>query len=341
LADTREFLYWSIDLSGDGSSDGNGLNAPVTGEFPLEPGEIASVFTRALVYQGSDGAGGGIFLDETDGSQIYVSDTVRLDEGASLPDPVDGDLPLNGEDGGSPLPDIAFTDGLVSWSEGDEGTTELVFLLERSGDDVSGASTVDVAFVPIITDAEDFGGTLPTTQTVEFASGETQNSVTIEVSGDIDPEPDETFGLVLESPTNAVIDDSDGGGSAFGIIVNDDGPPIDSGDFNVINGTPGKDYLPGTKDNDLIRGFEQADLIEGDNGDDILDGDAGDDILFGNDDNDILIGDLGTDILDGGSGDDILLGGADGDVIRGGSGKAYPVVPGGRALSALAGSAPS
>ena len=224
------------------------------------------------------------------------------------------------------LPVISLTVGLAQFLEGDEGTIEFPFTVERTGDNLSETSTVDVAFVPIATDAADFGGTLPETQTVEFAAGETIKTVIISVSGDIDPESDETFGLRLESPTNAVINSE--GDSSFGSILNDDGPPIDPEDINVIDGDNQNNYLEGTEGSDLIRGFAGTDVLEGKGGNDILEGGAGTDVLYGdsgNDSlleggNDILDGGEGVDILDGGPGNDVLIGGADGDVIEGDSG---------------------
>ena len=210
--------------------------------------------------------------------------------------------------------EIRFSTGLVKQNEGDEGTTEFSFSVERTGDDLSGTSTVDVAFVSGDTDAGDFGGTLPETQTLTFDPGETLKDAVITVSGDIDPESDEMFGLRLESATGAVIDDSEGGDSAFGIINNDDG-------FNVIEGTNEDDYLRGTRANDLIRGFAGVDILEGRSGNDILNGGIQDDILYGDDGDDILIGRSGNDILDGGQGEDILLGGIDEDILKAGSGR--------------------
>ena len=119
MAEAREFRFWSSDFSSDGIIDGNGLNAPVTGEFPLEVGEVAQVFTRAMVYQGSDGAGGGIFREEFDGSQMYVSDDTRLEAGSPVPTPVDEPLPLDPNEPDQP-------DGIIG-TDGDDiliGTPE-------------------------------------------------------------------------------------------------------------------------------------------------------------------------------------------------------------------------
>jgi len=106
MADFREFTFWSVDFSGDDLVDGDGFNAPVFGEFPLDPGETASVFLKTMTYLGTDGADGAIFEDPIDKSLIYVSDTNQLIEGDSIPTPVDEPLPLDPNeppaDGGDP-----------------------------------------------------------------------------------------------------------------------------------------------------------------------------------------------------------------------------------------------
>jgi large repetitive protein len=54
--------------------------------------------------------------------------------------------------------------------------------------------------------------------TLSFAPGETSRSVTVSVTGDPVPEPDEAFLLHLSAPTNATLADGQGQGT----IVNDD-----------------------------------------------------------------------------------------------------------------------
>src|SRR5439155_9828968 len=64
--------------------------------------------------------------------------------------------------------------------------------------------------------------------TLTFAPGELTKTVAVTVNGDTDPERDEDFFLNLSSPSNAVLDKSQG----RGVIVNDDTAPaifIDSG----------------------------------------------------------------------------------------------------------------
>ncbi len=49
----REFQFWSLDANGNGTVDADGLNAPVEGDYPLEPGEPAQVFDRLVVFLGT------------------------------------------------------------------------------------------------------------------------------------------------------------------------------------------------------------------------------------------------------------------------------------------------
>ncbi len=90
-------------------------------------------------------------------------------------------------------------------NEGNSGTTGYNFTLTRTGD-TTGVSTVNYTVAGIGANpaaAADFdGGSFPT-GTVTFADGETSKTVTINVAGDTDIEPDEDFELVLSSPTNA------------------------------------------------------------------------------------------------------------------------------------------
>ena len=96
----REFTFHANDLDNDGFVDGDGLNAPVIGNFPLEPGDFAKVFLKDMEYLGTDGAGGGSFADPVDGSVIYVSDTNQLSEGDPMPEPQDGNTGQDPDDTG-------------------------------------------------------------------------------------------------------------------------------------------------------------------------------------------------------------------------------------------------
>jgi hypothetical protein len=100
--------------------------------------------------------------------------------------------------------------------EGNSGTTPFTFTVTRSGN-TTGATTVDYA-VTGVANAADFGGTLPT-GTVSFAAGETSKVITINVSGDLAIEPDETFTVTLSNASGTA---TIGTATAIGTITNDD-----------------------------------------------------------------------------------------------------------------------
>jgi len=350
MAEAREFRFWSFDWNADGVVDGDGLNAPVFGEFPLDPGETATVFLRTTTYIGSDGAGGGIFQDPIDGSRIYVSDTTELAEGQSLPEVIDEPLPLDPNDPEEPVsgPVISIAPADLDQNEGNDGTTEYSFTVTRTGEGLSAASSVEVAFADGSTEADDFVDGLPITQTVEFAADEMKKTVTIAVSGDTDAETDEEFALSLQNAVGATIDAS--ASSAVGTITNDDAgdPPAEDGTItgtgnadiitpnfvsagvtggapsdadDKIRGLAGDDTLDGGRGDDTIDGGTSDDQIEGGEGDDRLFGNDGEDILKGGDDDDFLHGGDRADNLEGGDGNDVLVGGDGNDNLQGEQGK--------------------
>lgn len=113
--------------------------------------------------------------------------------------------------------------------EGDAGTTEFRFTVQRAGD-VASALTVDygvsVAGLVNAANAVDFlGGALPT-GSVTFAAGATTAEIVIAVQGDLAVEAGENFTLEISNPVSA-------GGRETVIaraevnarIVNDDAPP--------------------------------------------------------------------------------------------------------------------
>ncbi|KAA0677178.1 Ig-like domain-containing protein, partial [Roseomonas genomospecies 6] len=117
---------------------------------------------------------------------------------------------------------IAATD--ADKREGDTGTKAFTFTVTRAGN-TGGALTVDWAVAAnngsggSTLNAADFGGTMPS-GTVAFADGDTTKTITIQVSGDTDIEPDETFTVTLSNPSVAAT--SIETASASGTIRNDD-----------------------------------------------------------------------------------------------------------------------
>ncbi len=116
------------------------------------------------------------------------------------------------------------TDAVVSVSggsvtEGDAGTTTLTFTVTRSN--TTGAFTVDYATADgTATAGQDYTAA---TGTLTFAAGgPATQEVSVSVSGDTLPEPDETFILALSNLVETSGGASLGTASATGIILNDD-----------------------------------------------------------------------------------------------------------------------
>ncbi len=141
------------------------------------------------------------------------------------------------EASGGPSTTVAIAPDNAVQNEGNTGTTPFTFTVTRSGD-TSGATSVDFA-VSGDADAADFGGTLPT-GTVNFADGETTQTITLDVSGDTDAELDENFTVTLSAPANGETITT---ATADGTIQNDDGVAITlisdiqgSGDASPLDG---------------------------------------------------------------------------------------------------------
>ncbi|WP_150452087.1 Calx-beta domain-containing protein [Arenibacter lacus] len=129
-------------------------------------------------------------------------------------------------------------DGPITLAEGDSGSTAFNFTLTRSGD-LSGTPSVDYSVAVSganAANAADFGGALPSS-TVTFVDGEANATITINVSGDLDLEPDETFTLTISNPTPATI--NLGATTALGTILNDDSEISLDGDVSLNEGDAG------------------------------------------------------------------------------------------------------
>ena len=115
-----------------------------------------------------------------------------------------------------PDPDPTISIGDVTQAEGDSGTTNFDFTVTRSGD-TTGSSSVSFETADGTATTAD-GDYISASGTVSFASGDTQQTVTVTVNGDTTVELDETFTVKLSNPTGATIADDQG----LGTITNDD-----------------------------------------------------------------------------------------------------------------------
>lgn len=128
---------------------------------------------------------------------------------------------------GVPLPTIlAITATDAAKAEGSSGNTPFTFTVTRTGN-VSGATSFDYQVTgsgPNPADSADFGGTFPT-GTVSFAANVASKTITLDVSGDTQIEPDDGFTVTISNATGGAIIST---ASATGVIQNDDvnQPPV-------------------------------------------------------------------------------------------------------------------
>lgn len=108
--------------------------------------------------------------------------------------------------------------------EGNSGTTPISFVVTRSGGSAGAVSASYVVnFLPPGADAGDFASGTSFTGTVNFADGETSQTIIFNVAGDTIVEANENFTVLLMNPTGgATISD----GVANGTITNDDAAPV-------------------------------------------------------------------------------------------------------------------
>ena len=103
-------------------------------------------------------------------------------------------------------------------TEGDSGTTPLTFAVTLSAPDTK---PVSVSFVTADGSARAPDDYEATSGSLKFNPGETTKTVTVQIRGDTLNETDETFSLMLSSPSNAVL----GRTQAFGTIVDNEQSP--------------------------------------------------------------------------------------------------------------------
>ncbi|HQV03003.1 Calx-beta domain-containing protein [Novosphingobium sp.] len=158
-------------------------------------------------------------------NEAFFVNLTNLTGGATLSDG-QGQGTITNDDA-APVAQLSIND--VTQTEGNSGTTSLVFTVTRGGD-TSGAASATWTVVNGTTDAADFTGLL--TGTVNFAAGELTQTITVQVTGDTTVEPNETFSVVLSNPgANTTITDNTGAGS----ITNDDVPPQANVFFNEFH----------------------------------------------------------------------------------------------------------
>jgi Ca2+-binding RTX toxin-like protein len=133
-------------------------------------------------------------------------------------------------------PSLSIDD--VQVTEGNDGTTNATFTVTLTGD-TNEAVTVEYATGDNTATTADNDYTA-TNGSLTFAPGETTKQVTVEIIGDTNVEPDESFFVNLNNATGATIEDNQG----VGTIVNDDATLLPSLSIDDVQVTEGND---GTK----------------------------------------------------------------------------------------------
>ncbi len=124
-------------------------------------------------------------------------------------------------------PSLSIEAANATRDEGDAGPTAFTFTVTRSGN-LNTATTVDYTVTgsgDTPADVNDFNSNILPTGTVAFGSGQASRTITINVDGDLDFEPDESFAVTLFNPSGGATIDT---ASATGTISNDELPPVPS-----------------------------------------------------------------------------------------------------------------
>jgi uncharacterized protein len=194
-------------LANGTTDDGDFTTTPQTGTVSFADGETSATITITVA---GDTA--------VESAENFFVNLTAPTGGATITD-AQGQGTITNDDV-PPVGTLAIDD--VSLSEGDSGTTNMVFTVTRSGGS-AGAVSATWTVSNGTTDAADFAGAL--TGTVSFADGQTSAQIIVEVAGDTLFEPAENYTVTLSAPTGgATITDASGTGG----ILNDDPLPAAS-----------------------------------------------------------------------------------------------------------------
>ncbi|QUY41438.1 Calx-beta domain-containing protein [Acaryochloris marina] len=137
--------------------------------------------------------------------------------------------------------DYAIATSAVTVTEGDSGAQQVTFTVTRTGA-TQDASSIDFTLGGTAINSEDFNniggssGASGLTGTINFGADETSKTITLDVLGDTDIEPDETVVVSLSNataPGTATISTD----SATTTILNDDAPPPPPADIDYAIAT--------------------------------------------------------------------------------------------------------
>lgn len=157
-----------------------------------------------------------ITIDPALDSAFEASETVILTVAAGTGYSVGAPASATGTiDNDDPLPSLSIND--VTVVEGNAGTVSAVFTVTLSA---ASGQTVSVNYASADGTAVAPGDYIATSGTLTFTPGQTTQTLTVLVAGEVVPEANETFTVGLSGATNATIADATG----VGTITNDDVP---------------------------------------------------------------------------------------------------------------------
>jgi uncharacterized repeat protein (TIGR01451 family) len=182
----------------------------VSGTLTFNPTESTVTFTVPILD------------DVTDESDELVNLTLSNPTMATLGTPSAAQLTITDDDA---APSIIIND--VGLAEGNAGPTSFVFTIALSA---PSAFAVQVDYATADNSAFAGADYTATNGTAIIAAGNTSTTITVQVTGDVTLEPDETFFVNLTNPVNATISDAQGTGT----IQNDEGVPTLSIDDRTL-----------------------------------------------------------------------------------------------------------
>lgn len=211
--------YLVSDGTATNGSDYISANIPsgITGTLTFLPGQSSTTFTLPIV----------------DDAQVEGSQTILV----SLSGPLGGNFLGTNANAtltivdNDVLPALSIND--VSINEGNSGQSTATFTVTLSA---ASSQSVTVDFATAAASASNADYT-QSAGTLTFAAGQTSQTISITVLGDLVDEADETFNVNLSNASNATLADSAG----LGTIVDDDAAPaLSINDVTVTEGNSGQ-----------------------------------------------------------------------------------------------------
>ena len=262
----------------DGSATASEDYTPVTRTLSFQPGETRQSVTLSVA--------GDTLYEADERFSVRLTDLVNANPGVT-----EADVIIRNDD----APPVIAVSPVEPVGEGHEGPVTVAVKLSLSQ---ASGQPVSVNWQTADTSASADSDYVAANGTVTFAPGVTEQTVAVQINGDIAMEGNEEFSVFLSNPVNAVLD----AGNAVAVgILDDDGPTPNDDKLRLTERGDDIDMLAG---NDSVTGQGGNDTITGNDGNDSMDGGEGNDQILGAEGNDTLFVSNGNDTLSGGLGDD-------------------------------------